>query len=229
MPRKSKITAVPIEQPTEQPILKDAVGDDVDEQKTDAQEMTEVLNEVNVVSEPVAVEPAAVEPAAVEPVALPSESSGPKAKAKRASRAKAPEPVAPEAFSRIEVTPALDETVAPKAFSGIEVALLPPESSGPSEPNKDAKASEKVSCPDCGKQMSAKTLKYSHVPNCLVKKQKETHGPPEPPASSPSGVLGTTVTDEMIEQEIEKRMSNRRTERLNKRQKDLEKLVAGAF
>ena len=198
MPRKSKITAVPIGQPTEQPILKDAVGDDVDEQKTDAQEMTEVLNEVNVVSEPVAVEPAA----------LPVESSGPKAKAKRASRAKAPEPV-------VEVTPALDETV-------VEVAL-------PSEPNKDAKASEKVSCPDCGKQMSAKTLKYSHVPNCLVKKQKETHGPPEPPASSPSGVLGTTVTDEMIEQEIEKRMSNRRTERLNKRQKDLEKLVAGAF
>ena len=208
MPRKSKITAVPIGQPTEQPILKDAVGDDVDEQKTDAQEMTEVLNEVNVVSEPVAVEPVDVEPAAVEPVALPPESSGPKAKAKRASRAKAPEPV-------VEVTPALDETV-------VEVAL-------PSEPNKDAKASEKVSCPDCGKQMSAKTLKYSHVPNCLVKKQKETHGPPEPPASSPSGVLGTTVTDEMIEQEIEKRMSNRRTERLNKRQKDLEKLVAGAF
>ena len=208
MPRKSKITAVPIEQPTEQPIiLKDASGGEDAEQKTDAQEMTEVLNEVNVVSEPVDVEPVAVEPVAVEPVALPPESSGPKAKAKRASRAKAPEPV-------VEVTPALDETV-------VEVAL-------PSEPNKDAKASEKVSCPDCGKQMSAKTLKYSHVPNCLVKKQKETHGPPEPPASSPSGVLGT-ITDEMIEQEIEKRMTNRRTERLNKRQKDLEKLVAGAF
>ena len=217
MPRKSKITAVPIEQPTEQPILKDAVGDDVDEQKTDAQEMTEVLNEVNVVSEPVA-----VEPAAVELVALPAESSGPKARAKRASRAKASPQVQFYELVREPVAPTLDETVAPKAFSGIEVAL-------PSEPNKDAKASEKVSCPDCGKQMSAKTLKYSHVPNCLVKKQKETHGTLPTESSGPEPTANATISDEMIEQEIEKRMSNRRAERQNKRQKDLEKLVAGAF
>jgi uncharacterized Zn-finger protein len=31
----------------------------------------------------------------------------------------------------------------------------------------------KVKCPDCGKQMSAKTLKYSHVPNCVKKKEKQ--------------------------------------------------------
>ena len=31
----------------------------------------------------------------------------------------------------------------------------------------------KVACPDCGKQMSAKTLKYSHGPNCSSKKQKQ--------------------------------------------------------
>ena len=92
----------------------------------------------------------------------------------------------------------------------------------PAGANKEVKASEKVSCPDCGKQMSAKTLKYSHVPNCLVKKQKETHGTPEP-------VANATITDEMIEHEIEKRLTNRRAERMIKRQKDLEKLVAGAF
>ena len=35
------------------------------------------------------------------------------------------------------------------------------------------KVDTKVACPDCGKQMSAKTLKYSHGPNCLAKKQKQ--------------------------------------------------------
>ena len=190
MPKKSKITAVPIEEPTEQP-----VSAEVDEQKTDAQEMTEVLNEVKDVSEPVA----------VEQVAPKAKASSRTPTVKRASRAKAPIEVSDPV---VEVTPALDETV-------VEVAI-------PMEANKEVKASEKVSCPDCGKQMSAKTLKYSHVPNCLVKKQKEAHGQPEPFANA-------TITDEMIEQEIEKRLTNRRAERMVKRQKDLEKLVAGAF
>ena len=72
MPKKSKITAVPIEQP----VSEEAVSEEA-EPKTDAQEMTDVLNQVKVVSEPVDVEPVAVEQEA------------PKAKAKRASRAKA--------------------------------------------------------------------------------------------------------------------------------------------
>ena len=115
----------------------------------------------------------------------------------------------------VEVTPALDETV-------VEVAIPMEVHGTPAGANKEAKASEKVSCPDCGKQMSAKTLKYSHVPHCLVKKQKETHGQPEP-------VANATITDEMIEQEIEKRITNRRAGRMVKCQKDLEKPVAGAF
>jgi hypothetical protein len=32
----------------------------------------------------------------------------------------------------------------------------------------------KVACPDCGKKMSAKTLKYSHGPNCVIHKQKQS-------------------------------------------------------
>ena len=39
MPKKSKITAVPVEQPTEQPASEEA------EPKADAQEMTDVLND----------------------------------------------------------------------------------------------------------------------------------------------------------------------------------------
>jgi hypothetical protein len=37
----------------------------------------------------------------------------------------------------------------------------------------ESKVDAKVACPDCGKQMSAKTLKYSHGPNCSAKKQKQ--------------------------------------------------------
>ena len=202
--KSSRITAVPVDQPQPSPPRgveeglarawdSSPVGDG--EQQTEAQEMTEIINEVKEtpaeqVDEPVGVD----EPVAAEP----------KAKPKRAPK---PKP------SVTEVTPALNEIT-------VKVEI-------PTEANKDATASQKVSCPDCGKQMSAKTLKYSHAPNCLAKKQKVAHeegsrGGEEPVASS-------TITDEMIEHEIEKRMANKRVERLNKRQKDLEKLVAGAF
>jgi len=82
----------------------------------------------------------------------------------------------------------------------------------------EAKTEQKVACPDCGKQMSAKTLKYSHAPNCVVKKNVK-----------PNTAERESITDEMIEQEVQKRMSNKRSERMAKRQKDLEKLIAGAF
>ena len=70
MPRKSKITAVPIE-PSEQPA-------EVTEEKTDAERMTDVINQVSVAAE---------ETPELEPIA-PSEPVVLKAKAKRASRAK---------------------------------------------------------------------------------------------------------------------------------------------
>ncbi len=40
------------------------------------------------------------------------------------------------------------------------------------EVKEEAKVDDKVACPDSGKQMSAKTLKYSHVANCVTKKPK---------------------------------------------------------
>ena len=41
------------------------------------------------------------------------------------------------------------------------------------EPKEELKMDTKVACPNCGKQMSAKTLKYSHGPNCSSKKQTQ--------------------------------------------------------
>ncbi len=36
---------------------------------------------------------------------------------------------------------------------------------------------EKTYCPDGGKQVSAKTLKYSHGPSCVVKKRSRANPP----------------------------------------------------
>ena len=164
MPRKSKITAVPINQPVE--------AHAEQEPKTEAQDMTDVMNEIKT-SEPETL---------VEPVA------------------------ARGTFGETSPKGVLwtGETV-------VEVTV-------PEELNKEQKGVDKVSCPDCGKQMSAKTLKYSHGPNCLVKKKENNEAKTER--------VQPSVTDEMIEHEIEKRMNNKRAERITKRQKDFGQLVA---
>ena len=76
----------------------------------------------------------------------------PKARAKRVSK-KEPDFIEPE----VEVTSSLDEVQA-------EVVM----------PKQEPYVEPKVACPDCGKKMSAKTLKYSHGPNCVIHKQKQS-------------------------------------------------------
>ena len=98
----------------------------------------------------------------------------------------------------VEVEASLDEVVA-------EVTL-------PVEP----KVESKVECPDCGKQMSAKTLRYSHGPNCPAKKQK-------------GGEVDPNVIEEVIENEVQKRLHNSRAQRAIRRQEMVEKLMQNAF
>ena len=66
--------------------------------------------------------------------------------------------------------------------------------------------------------MSAKTLRYSHTPNCLFKKIADREE-----------AQMTKIPEEVIEAEVQKRMSYAKTERLNRRQKQIESLVAQAF
>ena len=83
----------------------------------------------------------------------------------------------------------------------------------------------KVACPDCGKQVSAKTLKYSHGPNCVIRKQKQSQ---TTIISREDGnhSLGTEVTKE---QEYQSRMQNRRIERAARREEMVQKLMQNAF
>ena len=133
MPRKSKITAVPLDKPEQEEGLARAWDQEAEtDAKTDAEQMTEIIQEVKEVAEPAPVE---------EPVKEKAKKATPKAKAKAKAKA--------------------------------EVQVEEPVAEVKEEVKSEAKSEAKVACPDCGKQMSAKTLKYSHVPNCTAKKQQK--------------------------------------------------------
>ena len=216
MPRKSTVKAVPVEQVIAEPMQ--------EETKTDAEELTElvkVIEDDKIIITEVAVEdelreakanalPEVEETEVVEEVAV-------KPKAKRAPKAKK-EPViyaTPEdelreakaiALPVNEVTYTINEIEAMVDLDAIEKVQTKP------------KANNKVECPDCGKSMSAKTLRYSHGPNCLFKKQADKEE-----------AQMNKVPEEVIEAEVQKRMSCAKAERLNRRQKQIESLVANAF
>jgi hypothetical protein len=256
MARKSKITAVPIAPEASfgrnQPEGLVVAQMTEEEPKTDAQEMTEVINEVNAVAPEASL---GKEPQAPEEPVAPEASLGteavaePKAKPKRASRAKAssrtPSVKALSALTPadqgepvVNVTPTLDEAT-------VEVELPPSGVLGTKEANKEAKSVEKVTCPDCGKQMSAKTLKYSHKPNCVIEKKQrrsefaevahtakqiaeEAGGELNPAASQIIDIFSALeqIPDEVLDQHVlKKRVSTRAAHK----QQALEKLVAGAF
>jgi len=181
MPRKPKITAVPVEAPVEEGLAK-AWGDEV---KTDAQEMTELVNEIKVDDEP-----AVTDEVESTPVAKP------KARAKRAPK------------KPVEVEPVVEP----------EPAEEPQQVEQEPDDGNWTKVESKVACPDCGKQMSAKTLKHSHGPNCPAKKQKQS-----PREFSPS------VIEEVIENEVQKRLNNSRALRAACRQEMVEKLIQNVF
>ena len=136
MPRKAKITAVPIDVQPDQTL--EQVDDP--EPKTDAEKMTDVINEVNVTETILSNEDE------------PSIQRAPKARAKRASKKEA-----------VMTEPEVEET---SSFDEVQADVVTPKQETYVEP--------KVACPDCGKKMSAKTLKYSHGPNCVINKQKQS-------------------------------------------------------
>ncbi len=133
--------------------------------------MTDIINEVSTTE---AVRPIEYE----QPDAL-TTPVAPKAKAKRAP-SRSPSVRKPKVMEPEEaVTPSLNEVQS-------EVTL----------PVEEAKADAKVKCPDCGRMMSQKTLRYSHCPNCVVKKKQQATREPEV----------QKVANDMIEYEVQSRL-----------------------
>jgi hypothetical protein len=200
MPRKPRITAVPVEQPVLTVPVSDQreglmVATDLPEEKTDAEQMTEILQEVQ------------QEPKEEQKEADSDAVAISKPKAKRASRAKPKEePQQVEPKEEKILTPVLTQRVADQR----EVS-----DQREQEPKEEAKIDDKVACPDCGKQMSAKTLKYSHVANCVTKKQNTN-----------TDENKEVVTEAMIEHHLRTRA---RTERATRREAMVAKLMQTAF
>ena len=182
MPRKPRITAVPVEQP--EGLM---VATDLPEEKTDAEQMTQIIKEVKEEPKEVKEEPKEEPQEAVSDAPVEA-----KPKAKRASRAKPKE-------EPVKEEPVKEE---PKE-----------------EVKEEVKIDDKVACPDCGKQMSAKTLKYSHVANCVTKKQKaKTEEETQP-----------QIEREIAVDFIEQRALNKRAERVARREAMVNRLMHHAF
>ena len=205
MPRKAKIVAVPVDAAT----VAEPVEQAAQEDKTDAEEMTNVINEIKTDDQPVT-EPVAQE--VDEPVVEP--------KPKRAPRARAPSRKKAKELDAevVAVEPTIEETSVVVAVPE-EKLQLPPV------------VKDKVACPDCGKEMSAKTLKYSHAPNCVIKKKQSDEQHEANTSALPP--VAPTVSEELIEELVQKRWDNvsknLRQERLARKQAMMEKLISGAF
>ena len=166
MPRKAKITAVPIDAQPDQTLEQVDQG----EPKTEAEQMTDVINEVNV-----------------------SEST----------------------MSSEDEAPAVQaEVVTPKQE--------------PEQKGQDPK----VACPDCGKKMAAKTLKYSHGPNCVINKQKQSQDDEEYAKVSQevgpldSGGRGESGANALLQHHVQTRA---RAERATRREAMVANLMKNAF
>ena len=163
MPRKAKITAVPIDAQPDQTLEQVDQG----EPKTEAEQMTDVINEVNV-----------------------SEST----------------------MSNEDEAPAVQaEVVTPKQE--------------PEQKGQDPK----VACPDCGKKMAAKTLKYSHGPNCVINKQKQSQDDNAIQVAEevclPEG-LGESRANALLQHHMQTRA---RAERATRREAMVANLMKNAF
>ena len=165
MPRKAKITAVPIDAQPDQTLEQVAQ----EEPKTEAEQMTDVINEVNV-----------------------SEST----------------------MSNEDEAPAVQaEVVTPKQE--------------PEQKGQDPK----VACPDCGKKMAAKTLKYSHGPNCVINKQKQSQEDnatqlAEEVGPQDSGGIGESRANGLLQHHVQTRA---RAERATRREAMVANLMKNAF
>ena len=191
MPRKAKITAVPVEQVFTHMVAdqreQQGVSEDPVEQKTDAEQMTDIINEVNTAPQSDVPQLNAEEEVTEKPK--------PKARAKRAP-------------SRGPSVRLKHKVIEPEPEPEVQAEL----------PVEEVKVDAKVECPDCGKMMSQKTLRYSHGPNCVAKKQKTMT---EDNLQSAS--------DDWVEHEVQRRVYGRREERATRREAMVAKLVQNAF
>jgi len=138
-------------------------------------------------------------------VVKPVEAVEPVVKEKAKAKAKPVEPVKQEPAAETVAEPVVEE---PK-------------------PKAKAKAKQEVmECKDCGKKLTAKTLKHNHVYNCPAKKQQE-----QPPAQPEQPVQREQPVKppENIMQTATKRLRKLKQERAIRNQEKVKHLIAQGF
>ena len=202
------------------------------EDKTDAEEMTMIQNQLKDDEPPTQPKPKrkppskkVVEPAveqAVEPVAEPVATAKPKTPSR-----KVVEPAVEQAVEPVAEEETIEEPV-------IEDPVIQPLAKP--EPKNKVRVTELHKCPDCGKEMTKKSLRYSHAQNCPAKKSENAiPKPPPKPLGLPKKMIVVkeetpkptyVIPDEIIQQEILKRVDHLKTLRIQKKQDNIKKLAA---
>ena len=99
------------------------------------------------------------------------------------------------------------------------------------QPDKKTKTVELVSCPDCEKEMSKKTLRYSHEKNCTGKPVVREEVPVKRRApvktSKPKEVIEqyVSIPEEIIQQELNKRVKEQKESRIRAKDEKIKKLA----
>ena len=193
MPRKSsKITAIPVDEP-------------VAEEKTDAQEMTEVIAQV------------------AEETAPPEETPVKKRATRTPKVKKDTITTVWESKTDDDGKPSTKDEQQGSTSSDEQPAKVgeqaPPSGSSPatSAPSITRDKGDKVACEHCGKLVSAKTMKYNHRYSCKAYPNNE-------PVKEK-----VELSEEMLKEALRQRLAHAREAKAKLRQERMQKLVADAF
>ena len=105
----------------------------------------------------------------------------------------------------------------PKKVRAKKVKEVEPEPE-PMKEEEKPKKDDKVVCPDCGRKVSAKTLKYTHKNNCKAFKEQQ-----QPQQQLPHSAVVYQ------EDTLEEKMQRRREQRLQQKDERIQSLIAEAF
>ena len=153
--------------------------------------MTDIINEVNTTETILQSEYEPTTPVVPKVKAKRAPSRGPSVRSLKTPVEK-PEVIEHVVEVQADVTlPAEEVKPAAPSLAGMQPAA-------PSLAAEEVKVDAKVECPDCGKMMSQKTLRYSHGPNCVSKKQKTM-----------TEDNTQSVSDERVELEVQRRLYGR--------------------
>ena len=198
----------------------------IDTSKTEAEELTMIQDEIKAepIKTPKKKKPTkAVEQATTEPVA-----EAPKRKPTQNVVEKVPTVVKVE---RVEEPAAEESTVEEAVLEDpvIEPPKPEPEVTPEVKDNKKVRVTELHKCPDCGKEMTKKSLRYSHAQNCTAKKTqveqpkvKQTLVKIHTPNQTTKEYV---IPEEVIQQEILKRADNIKVARIQRKQENIKKLA----